>query len=195
MIVLKTYNKEFLKKLYDKCRNNENVTDEQADFLEALSSYRHTLHANPEHYFYGTKKTQEIDLFFAMISSVDFFNEVGLPFPQELLEEFENIRISRLVDCIDHPYAVDMYSEHSEKLNSLIENYLNNVDETKGTSYAPKHVTREQYHKNYDPINTTKIKLNNSALAAKRNQERLEKALLQTSNMYYKSCQQQQAER
>lgn len=143
-------------------QNNPNLSDDAKVFLEELSKTRHFLHAQAPQYFFRTRKTREIDHFFILFKSKERFEEMGLPFPDELYAAFSLIQEDRISQEIDIDAAISKYSSDSETFNDCIEAYLRVIDREAGTHYAPSGHLRgnenpverreEQLHRAYNQV-------------------------------------------
>lgn len=157
-------------------RDNPNVSDEQADFLEKLAQYRHLLHASPQQYFFNTKKTFEIDRFFALSQSQAYFDAMGLPFPKDIFNLMNTLQENRELQFTDFDKAVEQYAYNTEAINNLIERYLRQVDEEKGTLYCPSGTVRAERGIE-DPVKYAMAKLKKSQLEIAPYQEKIMKKL------------------
>lgn len=150
---------DYAKALMERNSNNKNINDEQHNFLKTLSEYRHLLHCQQSQYFFNTARTAEIDNFFATLHSMDYFERMNLPYPKDIISIFNNLQSHKNMQFENFDDAVMQYAYTNEALNMQIEKYLRNVDDEKGTKYAPSGNYRES---TIDPVETTIRKLKKS---------------------------------
>lgn len=161
--------------------NAELVAPKQADFLKKFSDFRHFLHAFAHQYFYFTKKSVEIDNFFAVSHSMAYFKELGLDYPQEFFMLFAQLQISRDKQFTDFQTSVQEYAVNNEALNLSMEHYLQSVDEKFGTKYCPTGSLRDPTE---DPIRLTVDKLYTANERNSNYQARVCKRLSRMNELY-----------
>lgn len=148
---------KYVEQLMERNANNPNVSPEQADFLQKLSEYRHLLHSNPHQYFFHTKKSVEIDKFFALAHSQSYFQMLNLPYPKDMFTLLLEMKENRDMQYTDFDTAVEQFAYNNEAANKLIERYLQRIDDEKDTLYCP---TGELRDPSADPVQQTINKLN-----------------------------------
>ena len=165
---------DYIKALMEQNAKNKNISLEQHEFLEQLAHFRHKLHSSPHKYFLNRQLTYEFDYFFASVQSETFFKERNLPYPKDILNMVKNVQNCKNEQIIDFNKAVEQFAYQSEALNTLIERYLRNIDDEKGTLYCPSGMTRDTKE---DPIELTKAKILRSKRTVSPYIERIEKKI------------------
>ena len=155
-------------------RNNPNISEQQADFLQKLASYRHLLHASPQQYFFNTRKTTEIDQFFALAHSQDYFKRMDLPFPKDIFALMTTLQHNKDMQFTDFDKSIEQFAYNKEAINTLIEKYLSNIDAEKGSLYCPRGENRDS---NVDPVKLTIAKLKESQERISPYQQKIYKEL------------------
>jgi len=155
----KNYGKQrqYAEMLMERNAQNPNISQEQAAFLKKLAEYRHLLHSNPHQYFFNTKKTYEIDEFFALAHSQTYFQMIDLPFPKEMFDLLLQMKAHKEKQSTDFDNSIEQYAYTSEAVNTLIERYLQKIDDEKDTLYCPRGELRDA---SKDPVQLTIEKLN-----------------------------------
>lgn len=149
--------KRYAEMLMERNAKNPNISPEQALFLQKLSEYRHLIHSNPHQYFFNTKKSVEIDAFFALAHSQAYFEKLDLPYPKDMFNLLLQMKSNRDMQFTDYEKAVEQFAYNSEAANTLIERYLQRIDDEKETLYCPSGDLRNTAT---DPIRRTIDKLN-----------------------------------
>lgn len=165
---------QYAKMLMEHNARSPNITPEQHEFLKDLAKYRHILHANPEQYFYNTKMTAKIDMFFANMHSAAFCEKLDLPISDEILKIFSELQMNKNMQYENFNQAIEDFSINKEVMNELIEYYLKGIDKQKGTSYCPTGSLRDQ---NINPIEKTMQKLINSHRVVEPYQNKIQQEL------------------
>ena len=164
----------YVDNLMEQNAKNPNITPEQAAFLQRLSTYRHLLHSTPHQYFFFTKKTVEIDKFFALAHSQSYFQMLGLPYPKDMFNVLLDMKDNRDMQFTDFDKAVEQFAYNNEAANKLIERYLQKIDDEKDTLYCPTGDRRDQ---SADPVQQTIEKLNTAQERISPYQRRIQKEL------------------
>ena len=149
--------RRYAEMLMERNAKNPNISEEQASFLKKLAEYRHMLHSNPHQYFFHTKKSVEIDRFFALAHSQAYFQMLDLPYPKDMFDLLLQIQQNRDMQFTDFDKAVEQFAYNLEAVNTLIERYLMRIDDEKETLYCP---TGNLRGKVKDPVQNTIQKLN-----------------------------------
>lgn len=147
---------QYAQMLMERNAQNPNISDAQAEFLQKLASYRHFLHSNPHQYFFNTKKSVEIDEFFALAHSQSYFQMLDLPYPKEIFDLLLQMKHNRDMQFTDFDKAVEQFAYSNEAANKLIERYLQRIDDEKDTLYCPTGGLRDTTK---DPVQMTIKKL------------------------------------
>lgn len=155
-------------------RDNPNISEAQADFLQKLAQYRHLLHASPQQYFFNTKKTVEIDQFFALAHSQNYFERMNLPFPKDIFDIMSRLQDNKNMQYSDFDKSIEQFAFNKEAINSLIERYLQRIDDEKNTLYCPHGHTRDTTQ---DPVKLTMAKLKQGKKEISSLQQRIIKKL------------------
>lgn len=170
---------QYAQKLMQQNARSPNITPEQHEFLKNLSTYRHILHANPEQYFFNTKMTAKIDMFFANMHSAAFAKYLDLPIPDEILKIFDEMQMNKNMQYDDFDKSIENFSINKEITNSLIENYLKEIDKEKQTKYCPTGHLRDE---NINPVEQTKEKLIKTHDMIKPYQDKIQQHIDDVSN-------------
>lgn len=160
--------------LMERNANNPNITAGQAQFLQRLCEYRHLLHSNPHQYFFYTKKSAEIDRFFALVQSQSFFQTIDLPYPKDMFDILFTVKANRDMQFTDFDKAVEQFANNNEAANKVIERYLRQIDEEKNTMYCPSGDRRDP---SVDPVQQTIDKLNNAQERISPHRQRIQQEL------------------
>ena len=143
---------EYVRVLMEANRQNKNITANQHQFLKTLASIRHDLHQKSAKYFYNTEFTSEVDMFFMTIKSMEYFQSLKIPYPEVMIQMFEQLQSCKNQQTEDFGKSVQKYAFAEEQLNDAIEHYLRAIDKEKGTKYAPTGVQRNP---NLNPVHST----------------------------------------
>lgn len=173
--------RRYAKMLMERNAKNPNISEEQASFLKKLAEYRHMLHSNPHQYFFHTKKSVEIDRFFALAHSQAYFQMLDLPYPKDMFDLLLQIQQNRDMQFTDFDKAVEQFAYNLEAVNTLIERYLMRIDDEKETLYCP---TGNLRGKVKDPVQNTIQKLNTAQERISPYQRKIQRELdrLNTDN-------------
>lgn len=158
---------------------NPNISEAQATFLQKLAEYRHLLHSNPHQYFFHTKKSVEIDEFFALAHSQSYFQMLDLPYPKEMFDLLLQLKKNRDLQFTDFDKAVEQFAYNNEAVNTLIERYLQRIDDDKDTLYCP---TGELRNASKDPVQMTIDKLNTAQERISPYQKKIQRELDKLNN-------------
>lgn len=171
--------RRYAEMLMERNARNPNISEEQAAFLQKLAEYRHLLHSNPHQYFFNTKKSVEIDEFFALAHSQSYFQMLDLPYPKEMFDLLLQLKRNRDMQFTNFDAAVEQFAYNNEAVNGLIERYLQRIDDDKDTLYCPKGQLRDT---SKDPVQMTIDKLNTAQERISPYQKKIQRELDKLNN-------------
>lgn len=171
--------RRYAEMLMERNAKNPNISEAQATFLQKLAEYRHLLHSNPHQYFFHTKKSVEIDEFFALAHSQSYFQMLDLPYPKEMFDLLLQLKKNRDLQFTDFDKAVEQFAYNNEAVNTLIERYLQRIDDDKDTLYCP---TGELRNASKDPVQMTINKLNTAQERISPYQKKIQRELDKLNN-------------
>lgn len=165
--------KAYIKSIMEQNSKNPNISPVQHEFLKDLAKYRHEIHAHSHQYFLSEVKAIDIDCFFAVAHSMEFFNNIDLPYPEKMLNIFDQLKEDKQYQYVSFDEAVSRFANTKEALNTEIENYLKSIDVDKGTKYCPSGMYRD----GEDPYVKTVNQINAAYYQVKPYKEKIQKEL------------------
>lgn len=132
----------------------------QKELMRIICATRHYIHSHSENIYLEKESKKNIDKFFILASTLDFYKQNDMPFPIEVYKKYcqlETISSLKNNPDITPEESMRLFHYEKEELNDAFERYINRIDRMYGTNYSVKGKLRDK-DLDYEKYEMEKIK-------------------------------------